>query len=341
MNVHFSYKIAKTPDLENLLQQQTDKLNRLLQVFRPDLVHLKGSLAENPGSGFLVSLNLRLPTGQLAAQKKAGTVAATVKAAFGDLAEQLKKHKQLLRNQHKWPRRGVPLSATVDTVPFEDTIAVVKPQPVSSGDIFGYVDANLPRLQRFVERELAHRESEGRLLRDDAALDDVVSEAIANALDEHHDKPERMRLEPWLYRLALQAIERIAASNADDGRTATERKRARNTVEQPVDFDEFRKLAPVEGAIVDSDAQTPEDLAARNELIGLVERSLRKAGRNQREAFILYTIEGFTIDEIADITSHSAEQVRADIRSARDYLQTALPLRDPLKDKLVEYAKTA
>ncbi len=341
MNVHFSYKIAKTSDIENLLQQQADKLNRLLQVFRPDLVHLKGSVAEGSGPGFVVSLNLRLPTGQLAAQKKAGTIAATVKAAFSDLSGQLKKHKQLLRNQHKWPRRGVPPRAVIDTVPFEHTIAVVKPQPVSSGDISGYVDANLPRLRRFVERELAHRESEGRLLRDDAAVDDVVGEAIASALDEHHDKPERMRLEPWLYRLALQAIERIAASNADHGGVATERKRARNTVEQPAKFDEPQEPAYVESAIVDSNAQTPEDLAARNELIGLVERSLRKAGRNQREAFILYTIEGFTIDEIADITSHSAEQVRADVRSARDYLQTALPLRDPLKDKLVEYAKTA
>ncbi len=36
-------------------------------------------------------------------------------------------------------------------------------------------------------------------------------EAIGNALDEHHDKPERMRLEPWLYRLALEAIDGLAA----------------------------------------------------------------------------------------------------------------------------------
>jgi RNA polymerase sigma factor (sigma-70 family) len=92
---------------------------------------------------------------------------------------------------------------------------------------------------------------------------------------------------------------------------------------------------------VDSTAQNPEDLAARNELIELVERSLRDAGRDQREAFILYTIEGFTVEEIADIANHPAEQVRAHIRSAREHLQKTLPLRDPLKDKLVEYAKTA
>jgi RNA polymerase sigma factor (sigma-70 family) len=339
MNVHFSYKIAKTSDLENLLQQQTEKLNRLLQVFRPDLVHLKGSLAENSGLGFVVSLNLRLPTGQLAAQDKGDTIAATVKTAFGELSEQLKKHKQLLRNQHKWPRRRGPGRATIDTVPFEHTMAAVKPQPVSRGDISGYVDANLPRLRRFVERELEHRESEGRLSGDEVAVDDVVSEAIANALDEHHDKPERMRLEPWLYRLALEAIEGLAASNSEEGRISL--GRARNTVEQVGEFDEPLEPLYVESAIVDNTAQTPEDLAARNELIGLVERSLRTAGRNQREAFILYTIEGFTIDEIANITSHSAEQVRADIHSARDYLQTALPLRDPLKDKLVAYARTA
>ncbi len=108
MNVHFSYKIAKTSDLESLLQQQTEKLNRLLQVFRPDLVHLKGSLAENSGPGFAVSLNLRLPTGQLAAQDKGDTIDGAVKTAFGELSEPLKKHKQLLRNQHNWPRRRGP-----------------------------------------------------------------------------------------------------------------------------------------------------------------------------------------------------------------------------------------
>ena len=224
-------------------------------------------------------------------------------------------------------------------------MAAVKPQPVSPGDISTYIDANLPRLQRFVERELAHRESEGRLLRDEVPVDDVIGEAIANALGEHHDKPERMRLEPWLYRLALEAIDRLASSNGDEGRISLERgsatEEAHKTGEPSAQFDEPEEPVYVESAIVDSTAQTPEDLAARNELIERVERSLRDAGRNQREAFILYTIEGFTIDEIADITSHSAEQVRADIRSARDHLQTALPLRDPLKDKLVEYAKTA
>jgi RNA polymerase sigma factor (sigma-70 family) len=342
MNVHFSYKIKKTADLENLIRQQTDKLIRLLQVFRPELVHLKGSIVESAShEGIVVALNLRLPSGQMAAQETGGTIASAMKAAFSELTSQLKKHKELLRNEHKWPRRRGPQRAAVNTVPFEQTVAAVKPESVSSGDLSRYVDANLPRLRRFVSRALAARVEEGRLSPDDLAIDDVISEAIANALDEHHDKPERMRLESWLYRLSLEAIDRAAGAGGDTGRNLRELVPVNQDGEAVEASVEPEGGLYIENAMVDSGQQTPEDIAARNELIALVERSLSDAGSSPREAFILYTIEGFTVEEIADISNQSVAQVRSDIRSARDHLQSALPLRDPLKDKLVEYAKTA
>ena len=90
MNVHFSYKISKTSDLEKLINQQVEKLGRYLRVFRPDLVHLKGLIEENPGrEGVVVSLNLRLPSGQMAAQGSSPTATAAIKAAFDSIAEQV------------------------------------------------------------------------------------------------------------------------------------------------------------------------------------------------------------------------------------------------------------
>lgn len=344
MNVHISYKIEKTADLEKLLQQQTDKLNRLLQVFRRDLVHLKGVVEEiGPRQGFVVSLNLRLPSGQMASQERGSTLVGAVKAAFGDLTEQLKRHKQLLRNHHKWPRRRGPQRAVVGTVPFEQTMAAVKPEPVSPGDISSYIDANLPRLQRFVQRELAHRESEGQLLHDQVLVDDVIGEAIANALGEQHDKPERMRLEPWLYRLSLDAIGLLASPPDGDGdRVSLQQAQETEEVDASLArFSEPEEVRYAENSIVDAASPSPEDMAARNETIDLVQRTLRNAGREPREAFILYTIEGFTVNEIADISNHPAEEVRAAIGHAREHLQRTLPIRDPLKDKLVEYAETA
>jgi len=337
MNVHISYKISKTPDLEKLIKQEVEKLGRYLQVFRPDLVHLKGIVSENSvRQGIGVSLNLRLPSGQMAAQETSPTASAAIKVAFDDITEQVKKHKQHLRNQHSWPRRRGPRRAVVGTVPFEETVAAVKPEQVSAEDISKYIDVNLPRWKRFIERELRDREDQGQLQPDQVAVEDVVNETIANALGEH-DKPERMKLEPWMHRLAIEAITHLAA----DSQSPYGQENAQTSGDAVLQFQKPEPYAPEENVIADPAANDPEELAARRELISLVSSALRDAGRSEREAFIFYTIEGFTLDEIADITSHTVEEVRAAIRRAHEHLQRALPIKDPLKDKLVEYSKSA
>jgi RNA polymerase sigma factor (sigma-70 family) len=346
MNVHVSYKISKTSDLEKLINQQTEKLGRYLQVFRPELVHLKGSIEENSvRQGILVSLNLRLPSGQMASQETSSTAISAVKAAFDDIVEQLKKHKQLLRNQHNWPRRRSPQRAVIETVPFEETIAAVKPEQVSQGDISAYIDVNLPRLKRFIQRELRFREDQEQIQADSIAVEDVVNQAIANALSEAYEKPERMKLEPWIHRLAMDAIDRMSADGKSEGRIPLERSHGEQNVhgtdEAMLQFHQPDEKLFEENVIADTSANNPEELAARRELISQVESTLRDAGRNEREAFIFYTIEGFTLDEIADITNHTVEEVRAAISRAREHLQRALPMKDPLKDRLVEYSKTA
>src|SRR5271165_4173548 len=173
MNVHISYKISKTPDLEKIINQQVEKLGRYLRVFRPELVHLKGVVEEaSARAGVVVSLNLRLPSGQMAAQESSATATAAIKAAFDAVTEQLKKHKEQLRNQHNWPRRRGPGSAVAGMVPFEQTVAAVRPETVSAGDVSSYIDVNLPRLKRFIQRELDFRESEEQIPSGQIAADD-------------------------------------------------------------------------------------------------------------------------------------------------------------------------
>ena len=77
----------------------------------------------------MVSLNLRLPSGQMTAHETSATATTAVKSAFEELSEQVKKHKELLRNHHKWDRRRGPARVGGGTVAFEQTIAAVKPDP--------------------------------------------------------------------------------------------------------------------------------------------------------------------------------------------------------------------
>jgi RNA polymerase sigma factor (sigma-70 family) len=224
-------------------------------------------------------------------------------------------------------------------------LAAVKPGHVSADDISGYVNVNLPRLERFIQRELDYRESQGRLEPGQVAVEDVVAEAIGNALSEQQDSPEPMHVEPWVHRLARQAIDRLALENREDGHVPLEGSRGeqnvRATDEAKLQFHQPDEQLSEEDVIPDRSANSPEELAARDELIRLVETTLRGGGRDEAEAFILYAIEGFTAEEIADITSRTVEEVRASIRTGREHLQRALPIRDALKERLLEHSRSA
>src|SRR4029077_10013088 len=104
MNVHVSYKAGKTPDVEHEFQHQLQKLQRRLHVFKPDLVNFHAIVEQENSRSASTSLNLRLPSGQMAAQKSGENALAAVKSAFADLMSQVTKHKELLRGH--WTRKS-------------------------------------------------------------------------------------------------------------------------------------------------------------------------------------------------------------------------------------------
>jgi DNA-directed RNA polymerase specialized sigma24 family protein len=67
---------------------------------------------------------------------------------------------------------------------------------------------------------------------------------------------------------------------------------------------------------------------------------LHAATPSDREAFILYAIEGFSIDEISSITDHAPESVRKSIQNAREKLRHSFPVHNPFKDKLLQATGT-
>lgn len=333
MNVHISYRITKNPSVEKDFQHQIEKLQKRLQVFRPELVHLKGTLEEiSPKEGTRVSLNLRLPSGQMAAQKSAPTAAAAVKASFEDLMLQLNKHKDLLRASHKWQRgkRGANTrpSVPVREVPFEETIAAVFPPTVSAEDVRSYVNANLGRLERFVEREIYFREAQEGLAPDTVTKEEVIDETIAAALDGAEEKPERLALEPWLYRLGLRALDRLCQSdetneNAVHLEESARRRNVKASDEPGLQYHQPDESITGETVIRDARVATPEDIFASDEMLRLIASALRDLGSGPREAFILHSIEGFSIGEIGAITGLPAERVLTFISAAREHLRKA------------------
>ena len=115
MNVHVSYKAGKTPEVEREFQHQVQRLGRRLHVFKPDLIHLHALVNKERSRSINWSLNLRLPSGQLAVQHSSENPVSAVKAAFADLVSQVTKHKELLRGD--WSRRQKRVPGDVAEIP--------------------------------------------------------------------------------------------------------------------------------------------------------------------------------------------------------------------------------
>jgi DNA-directed RNA polymerase specialized sigma24 family protein len=346
MNVHISYKFHKTPDIEKDINHLLEKLGKRLQAFRPELVHLKGVVEQNsPREGFIVSLNLRLPSGQMAVQQAAPTASAAVKQAFDDLLHQLNKHKDLLRSSHKWLRRRHVASVRPGRgVAFEETFAAVQPSTISSDDVRSYVNANLTRLERFVERELRFRE-DAEISSEKISREEVVDEVVARALGDGGDKPDRLALEPWLYRLAIRAMDDLGGRDHENILSvhleeSTRTPNVRASDEPELQFDQPDETLTEESVIADRRVPTPEDIAYSDEMMTLVQFALGHASRTEREVFILHAIEGFSVDEIAAITDRGAEQVRLSIAGAREHLRRSPPLASRFRDQAVRHTRT-
>jgi len=328
MNVHISYRLHKTPAVEKDIQHQIEKLRKRLQVFRPELIHLKGMVEEiSAREGTSVSLNLRLPSGQMAVHTKAPTAEAAVKNAFEDLLQQLNKHKQLLRSSHKWTRRQKDTpSRRNQSVPFEETLAVVFPATVSAEDVRSYVNVNLPRLERFVEREIYFRETADQVAPESISKEEVIDETIAAALGDEREKPERLALEPWLYRLALDALDKLSRPEGTNGGAVRLEESARTpnvkgSDEPELQFHQPDEAITEETIIADDRVATPEQIVGSGEMMRLIAVALRDVNSDHREAFILHAIEGFGVDEISAITGVPPDRVLHSISAARDHLR--------------------
>jgi RNA polymerase sigma factor (sigma-70 family) len=331
MNVHVSFKVHKTPDIEKEISHQIEKVQKRLHVFRPELIHLKAIIEQNSArEGMHVSLNLRLPSGQLAAQEKASSPTAAIKAAFDELIQQIGRHKELLRSSHKWRHwRGGSRESLEPGVPFEQTLAAVPLLTISADDIGSYVNANLSRLERFVDRELYFRRADEEITEDGLSTPEVVNEVIARALGDHH-RPEKLSLEPWLYHLALQAMKQMTIRlhelepevhlHLEDSRR---RQNVQASDEPGLQFHQPDEGWTRESTIADLRVSSPEQAAYSDEVITLVHAALRGADRTDREAFLLYGIEGFSFDEIAGITGRHLEAVRESVNRARDCVRNA------------------
>ena len=348
MNIQITNRAHRAPEVETEINQQVNKLGRRLRVFRPDMLSLHVDLS--PGSskrngGLAVNLNLRMPSGQISANGLAQHGISAVKDAFRDLTSQLDAHKEHLRNRRNFHRN----TAQHHGVPFETTLATMKaPEPnpeASTGDIRLFINTNYNDLERFVRRQLRLRVGAGEISPNLVSVDEVLDETVANALDENAQHPDLMSIEQWLYRLAMQAVDLVAQRNADTGDVNIEEARGQQNVSGSDDaylqYHEDGDELTVQDFIPDQTRSNPEQVIYSRESLDQVGGALACLDKHDRDAFVLYALEGFSVDEISSIAQRSQDDIRQSLDNARSTLNRQLSPDNAYRHLLQAEARSA
>ncbi|HEY2497065.1 MAG TPA: sigma-70 family RNA polymerase sigma factor [Candidatus Angelobacter sp.] len=368
MNVHISYKAGKTPEVEREFHYQLEKLERRLQVFKPDLVHFHAGIDQENNHSACATLNLRLPSGQVSAQRSGENALAAVKSAFADLISQVTKHKELLRGhwtrkslrragrerltQMPMPEEAAPnptgngkhmptLRAQTARMPAGD----VKTDSAAVADVEMWLGGNLRKLEEFVDQEIRFQVEAERIREDQITREEVIDEVIVSALSHENGKTQLLSPESWFHRLAVQAIRRLIQANSDTGNISLDEPAGMQNVtgsdENVLQYHQPDESLAGESVIRDQSMRTPEEIFASDEMVAQLDMVLRGVHVQDREAFVLFTLEGFTVDEISRLAGRPAEQVRESIHHARTHIQQKLPAQNQLRKSLLHHSRVA
>jgi len=130
-------------------------------------------------------------------------------------------------------------------------------------------------------------------------------------------------LRTWIYRIALRE-----ASNSR--RWWARHKQQEVPIEQEVTGPDSRSTVRLKEMLVDS-AESPFDLAARQESRERVERALQAVPEPFRTTLILRDIEGFVYEEVAEVQGVSLGTVKSRLVRGRACLKALLSAPSPQK----------
>jgi RNA polymerase sigma factor (sigma-70 family) len=368
MNVHVSYKAGKTPEVEHEFHHQLQKLERRLQIFKPELVHLHAILEQQNNRSVSMTLNLRLPFGQMTAQRSGENPLAAVKSSFSDLLVQVTKHKDLLRGH--WTRKSLrregrarltdipmpieplkPLAQSPEIHPDLPRVISVESHVAAKtdgavpADVEMWLGANFRALEEFIDQELNIQVEAEQVREDQITREEVIDEVIVRALSHEDARQHLLPMESWFHRLAVQAIRHLIHANADTANISLDAPAGMQNVtgsdENVLQYHQPDDSLPEESIIRDESVRTPEEIMAGDEMVAQLDVVLRGVQTQDREAFVLFTLEGFTVDEISRLAGRPPDQVRQSIHDARTHIQQKLPTQNQLRRSLLHHSRVA
>jgi ribosomal subunit interface protein len=327
--------------LQEKLREKISKLERHLQHFPPDAVHLQVALDRNTKKGvFTAALTLKVPSNVLRSAKSASDPIPAVDHAVKALFRELATLKSDLRHEAAWNRENRPDGLPKMKVSrFTNTPLAPGTGPQTLGDIVRpMTEEHYGQLLFYVRRELDRAQMERSIPADaidaEAVADEVARQAISGAERKPDDRSYRL----WLYALARRELERrfrdirdSAVSNvsleAAPELPNTASRAEGNAVDERVSIlGERLDWAEIEDSdfVADAHVVPPDAAAAESDLIDHLQKATQDWPREERSVFELHFLEGFEPDEVAMLEDIKTPQAQILIQQVQTRLRAVI-----------------
>lgn len=177
-------------------------------------------------------------------------------------------------------------------------------------------------LLRYVRRRLWFYRAIGALSRSDLQPEEVVDETFARASERWSERPSSVPLRRWLRRLARRFIEREIRRIQAERRT-TRSLDAPLLTHQP-DEEAGQETFTLLDILADPRAPLPEQEAERAEWARYLAGVLSHVPDDWLEAFLLHTIDGLSLEQIAEQEEKPVSEVQAHIHYTETFLKAKL-----------------
>ena len=341
--------------LQQRLREKVSKLERFLQHFPPDAVHLQVGLTRQARNGrFVVALTLRVPSNILRSEKTAVDPIPALDQAVKALLRELGSLKSTLRHEAQWKRRSrgqeQPASKRLR---FADTPLLPGQGPQTLSDIVrGMTEQHYAHLLYHIRSQIWRAETEGAIPRHAIEAEAVADEVVRQACSRPEAKIVGQTYRLWLFSLARRELEQRFRELQDRAVTSVPLDATDTSVEAGIgeEDNEQEMLSAGDRTLYPEELQTeevtpdghilpPDAAAAESDMVEFLRHATQDWPREERDVFQLHFLEGFEVDEVAMLEGLRIPQVKKLVEQVQGRLRQVLTEAAQAKAPLLSPSK--
>ena len=305
-------KFEPSQSYEKVVDRQSRKILKLLPTFSPDSFDLNVVTEKLVrGSQYVTTISLNLPQRTVKVEETEDNPISSVVRAFGELRRRISRFKSQLTRENLWRKQKA---------------ESVQENIVETGrNMELTIDENLGKVENYIRREIYYEVVNGNISPDsidpNLFVDEVFMEIFARP------RPEDIYLDHWVLTVARQVLNKRISEiemHEHDSHLEDSPGSRKQWEDEYLNFFQPDESLHISDLLQDKSISDPEQLLERDEAESRAQKAIAALPVDLREAFVLYSLEGFTSDEVAMATEKTPEEVLDNVEKARAILKEDL-----------------